>query len=201
MQPLCVFSDCWTTDNMLICTSKPWCNDNKLLQPETALNNIHCHWKSLQWIPAHCDIEGNEQADKMIKIGAEDGQEDNTVSPTEMKTLFKQPERQDSYYQLSIFSFGTGHCRLIQHLHQKFCFAPSPTCHCGEADQTVEHILQHCQLFRTMREEIWTEPVPQSSSEKRLVSNVTISVRGEEEPSLKQNVQEKYINLCRMTKT
>jgi len=115
-------------------------------------------------------IEGNEQADKMAKIGAEDDQENNTVSPTKMKTiiksLFKQPARQDSYHQLSrteqvtIFRLRTGHCRLRQHMYQKVHLTPSPTCHCREADQTVEHILQDCRLFRTMREETWTVPVP-----------------------------------------
>ncbi|XP_070203394.1 uncharacterized protein [Littorina saxatilis] len=60
---------------------------------------------SSKWVPSRCGIEGNEQADKMAKLGAEDEQEESPVSSTEMKTiiksLLKTPPTHDSYQQLS----------------------------------------------------------------------------------------------------
>ena len=39
----------------------------------------------LQWIiPSHCGILGNELADKLAKLGAEDQQEENPVNLSEM---------------------------------------------------------------------------------------------------------------------
>ena len=36
----------------------------------------------------------------------------------------------------------TGHNRLNAHMFKKLKLAPSPTCNCGQGDQTAEHILQ-----------------------------------------------------------
>ena len=142
-------------------------NNNKLPDLEAALLNIKCLRTALQWIPSHCGIDGNEEADRMAKLGAEDEQEDNAVNMSEMKTIIKslyRPQQPlDSYHQLSrpdqvaIFRLRTGHNRLLHHLHRKLHLVPSPRCPCGEADQTVEHILQDCGNLRTLREETWPQ--------------------------------------------
>ncbi|KAK7099101.1 ribonuclease H1-like [Littorina saxatilis] len=41
----------------------------------------------LQWLPAHCGVPGNEKADKLPKLGAQEDQADNPVSFTDKKTL------------------------------------------------------------------------------------------------------------------
>ena len=38
----------------------------------------------------------------------------------------------------------SGHNRLNTHIHRKLKIVPSPTCPCGEEDQTIEHVLQRC---------------------------------------------------------
>ena len=41
---------------------------------------------ALQWIPAHCGIQGNEAADELAKLGAREAQPDNSVSFMEKKS-------------------------------------------------------------------------------------------------------------------
>ena len=117
-----------------------------------------------------CGIKGNEQADKMAKMGAREEQENNSVSLTEMKTiiksLFRSPPKPDSYHQLSrqaqvvIFRLRTGHNRLNKHLHRKLKIVPSPMCSCGEEEQDTAHILQDCRTLQMLRMEVWPEPTP-----------------------------------------
>ena len=145
-------------------------NSNQLPRLKKALSNIKCLRTTLQWIPAHCGIDGNEEADNLAKTGAKKEQKDNKVCPSEtntiLKSLYRTPpsKTRDSYHQLSraeqvvIFRLRTGHCRLKQHLHRKLHLSPSPTCSCGEAEETVEHVLQDCQLLRTLRDEMWPQP-------------------------------------------
>ncbi|XP_041349260.1 putative phospholipase B-like 2 [Gigantopelta aegis] len=60
---------------------------------------------ALQWIPAHCGIPGNEEADRLAKLGANHVQPSNNISFSEKKTLIKAANRprteQDDYHLLS----------------------------------------------------------------------------------------------------
>ena len=143
--------------------------DNELPTLNEALRNIRCHRVVLQWIPSHCGITGNEEADRLAKLGSGMEQIDNHVSFSEMKTCIKSLHRprqlHDSYHQLTrgeqvvIFRLRTGHNRLRHHLHRKLHLLTSPMCPCGDAEQTTDHILQDCQLLGSLRSEIWHTPV------------------------------------------
>lgn len=141
--------------------------NSKLPRLEEALKTIRCSQVVLQWIPSHCGISGNEEADDLAKQGAGQEQEENPVSLPEMKTiiksLFRPHATRDSYHQLTrqqqviIFRLRTGHNRLNQHMHRRFHLAPSPFCPCGRAEQTTEHILQDCPELQDLRKETWPQ--------------------------------------------
>ena len=128
----------------------------------------------LQWIPAHCGVQGNEEADRLSREGSNSTQEDHPISYREAKTLLKncfnkswrerlgQRELRDELdllprrQQIIIFRLRTGHCRLLAHLH-KIRVSHTDECPCGTAPQTPEHILQSCPLHDNLRQATWTE--------------------------------------------
>ena len=142
---------------------------DKLPRLREAMEGIPCLRIKLQWVPSHCGVLGNEQADRMAKLGAQKEQPDNSVSFQEMKalikTMFRAPQTTDSYHELPrreqviIFRLRTQHTRLRLHMHRCFRLVPSPKCQCGEADQTVEHVLQHCETHAALRQETWPTPL------------------------------------------
>jgi ribonuclease HI len=127
---------------------------------------------SLQWIPAHCGIVGNEMADRLAKAGTSMEQFYHKISLQEAKTLVKRKykhtwnQRTNSNYpqdpilklnrsqQTTIFRLRTGHCRLQAHLH-KIKASQTAQCPCQNGPQTPEHILQTCPLFDDLRTQTW----------------------------------------------
>ena len=57
--------------------------------------------------------------------------------------------------QVVLVRLHTGHNRLISHMHSKLKLAPSPTCPCGQENQTIEHVLQRCPLHKATRGNVW----------------------------------------------
>ena len=124
----------------------------------------------LQWIPAHCGIPGNEGADELAKQGAQEDQPANSVSYSEKRSIIKSLHRprqeRDDYHLLSreqqviLVRLRTGHNRLNAHMNRKFKLAPTPTCPCGQEDQTADHILQRCPLLQEERQEVWPTATP-----------------------------------------
>ena len=125
---------------------------------------------ALQWIPAHCGIPGNEAADELAKLGAQEVQPDNSVNFIEKRTLVKaamrQPTTRDAYHylerqqQVVIMRLRTGHNRLNAHMFKKMKLAPSPLCNCGRSEQTTAHILQDCPIYTSERKAVWPEATP-----------------------------------------
>ena len=115
----------------------------------------------LRQIVPNWGLSGNKKADELIKPGAKERQQGNSVTFQEKKTLIREAlgqrtERDDIYFldrwqQLVVMRLLTGHNRL--NAHRKMKLAPSATCNCGLEDQTAKHILQ------TVRTNVWPTAV------------------------------------------
>ena len=126
---------------------------------------------AVQWIPAHCGLTGNEEADRLAKLGSRLEQPNPPVSYREAKTLIKQrflnnwkDDHQVPLYdcmahlqraqQTTIFRLRTGHCRLLNHMY-RLGLSHTPECPCQTGLQTPEHILQSCPMFHEARMQQW----------------------------------------------
>ena len=115
----------------------------------------------IQWIPAHCGIPGNVQADQLAKYGAQEEQPSTSIYYQEKTTIIKtalNPRQEKDAYQLLdmpgqgfLARLRSGHNRLNAHIHRKLKIVPFPTCPCGEEDQTTEHVLQICNRHQPER--------------------------------------------------
>ena len=106
----------------------------------------------LQWIPANCEIPGNEKADKLARLRAREDQPIRHISHQEKVTMMRtfmipKPAKNDYHLldrteQFILVRLHTGHNRLNAHMHKKLKLSSSPNCSCELEDQTAEHILQ-----------------------------------------------------------
>ena len=123
---------------------------------------------SLHWIPAHCSIRWNEQADSLAKAGSRLQQPQHPISFSIMKQTFHYvPKRRkdpvccfERRQQTTIFCLRTGHSCLFKHM----CWlglAHIKDCPCQTGPQSPQHFLQFCPLFREARTQQW--PMEQCS--------------------------------------
>ena len=131
----------------------------------------------IQWVPAHCDIQGNERADRLAKKGGALQQDDTGLTYEVAKSYIKchlsskwdkaHPSHQigDAFYQLprhdqvTILRLRTGHNRLRCHMYNKFKIGETDLCTCGTAPMTAEHLLQECPSYTNERTETWERAV------------------------------------------
>ena len=136
------------------------------------------HTVTLQRIPSHCNVPGNEAAESLAKEGRTKEQVDRSASYTDVKTILKAKQRNkwglehprynkiDSSYpltrqeQMTMFMLGIGHNRLIHHLYSNLPIGHAEQCLCGTGSQTTEHLLQSCPLYELLRKGIWPDHTP-----------------------------------------
>ena len=131
------------------------------------------HSASLQRVPAHVGLTGNERADRLAKIGSQAPQTQNPVTYREAKTLLHSWfngdwKNENGGYQAhldpiwkleraqrtTIFRLRTGHCGLRAHL-KRIGISDTSLCECRQADQTSDHVLQSCPEYAERRQLTW----------------------------------------------
>ena len=138
------------------------------------------HTVTLQWIPSHCGIHGNETADTLAKEGTTHAQNDISTTYSEVKTIIKAKQqnlckqnhphsnRNDPYHlltrleQVSIFRLRTGHYRLRNHLFHKLKIGDTDQCRCRTGSHTTEHFLLFCPNHESLRKQVWPDPTSMS---------------------------------------
>ena len=153
--------------------------DTEINDLSTALASLcRRHEVTLQWIPSHCNLPGNEAADSLAKEGTTKEQVDRSTSYPEVKTILKAKQhskwrhkhprynKADPYYlltrreQVTVFRLRTGHNRLSYHLYSKLRIGHTEQCPCGTGSQTTEHLLQFCPTYEPLRKGIWPDHTP-----------------------------------------
>ena len=117
-----------------------------------------------------CGIPGNEQAYKLAKCGAQEEQPSTSIHYQEKTTIIKPAlkprQAKDAYHLLDrpglvvLVRLRSGHNMLNAHVHRKIKIVPSPTCSCGEEDQTTEHVLQSCNRHQPEGIAQWPSATP-----------------------------------------
>ena len=112
---------------------------------------------TLQWIPSHCGVGGNVEADRLSKIGCKLEQSAHPMFYSEamailrnnFRTEWRQRLEEDSIHQLdraaqvTLFRLRTEHYQRLSHLH-RLKTSHSAECLRGTGPQTSNHILQSC---------------------------------------------------------
>ena len=120
----------------------------------------------IQWIPAHCDIPGNEDADTLAKEGGNRDQLDVGIPYDVAKNVIKQkyaekPQNKNKgkytsrKEEVTSHQIRTGHCYKLGTYKNRLDNNIPDTCEdCGEVD-TAEHFLLHCPRWYEARYAIY----------------------------------------------
>ena len=136
----------------------------------------------LLWVPSHCGVEGNEEADRLAELGTKGDQKEIpitqaigyakvkkkrwTITHKRAKTIFRDklkpklniektwPRRVQSLYS----RLRSDHCKELKAYLYRIEVIDDPNCECGEKE-TIEHVLCHYPKLGEVRRRVMEEPL------------------------------------------
>ena len=135
------------------------------------------------WGPSHCGVDGNEEADKLAEQGTKLDQSDTPITQAisiakikrkgwevthkRAKKIFRDRlkpklaiEKKWPRRVQSLFSrLRSGHSKELRLYKYKIDAEDDPWCDCGEAEESVEHLLCDCPRLEMTRRRVSPEPV------------------------------------------
>ena len=134
---------------------------------------------TLLWVPSHCNIEGNERADKLADQGTKEPQEEVPLSKMIMKARIRRKKWITTHHRVrKIYKEGrkpkielerkwprkvrsaynrlrTGHAKQLAYYRYLIEKEDSPECQqCGNGEETTEHLVCHCEQLQSTRERL-----------------------------------------------
>ena len=137
---------------------------------------------TILWVPSHCGVEGNEEADRLAEIGTKLDQKETPITQAiayakvkkkiwkithkRAKTIFQEKfkpkleiEKKWPRRVQSMFSrLRSGHCKELKQYRYKIDVEDDPWCECGEVE-SIEHVLCDCPILDEIRRRVIEEPV------------------------------------------
>ena len=141
----------------------------------------------LLWIPSHCDVEGNERADELARLGTEMNQSDTIITHKIVRAKIMnqkwivENEKAQAIYQnrrgpkfevekmwpkrvrSKFAQMRSGHSMELRYYRNKIELDDSASCPngCG-VDETITHVLCECVSTSDARRRFWSDTVTPS---------------------------------------
>jgi len=137
---------------------------------------------TILWVPSHCGVEGNEEADRLAELGTKLDQSEIPVTQAisnakirrgkwkvvheRAKRIFQDKRKPNLKVEKlwprrvqSLFSrLRSGHAKELRQYLYKIDVEDDPLCICGE-EESIEHVLCECPLLEATRRKVMQELV------------------------------------------
>ena len=132
---------------------------------------------TLLWVPSHCEIHGNDKADRLADRGTRLDQSDVPVSQKiviakirgkkwsieharakatykdRRKPKFDVEKTWPRNVRMLYARLRTGHAKELAYYRYLIEADDDPMCECGKSEETIQHVMCECELLQSTRDE------------------------------------------------